>query len=684
MIAAAKTQAVEACKESELTVTNSSSSSTSSASSLSSVSAWEQNTGNGVKLIHEKKYCEALDVFLSLRRALDNIGENNVSAELLGSFYHCLGVCYQELGELFNAQTHLTQAYNIRKKNYGDNHDQTESSLRRLSKVKDLLSKRFIQVPQGRVARFIKGVSERFDVTGLCTNTFYNCNIIVFISEDRTKISLIHADAVRQELVRQEELWVGKVCERIVVLRKNKYAEQNFNDIFGENNYGKFFKRIEITSNTTDVFAVSISITDCLIKQYTGPDYNKNIVKLKYPIKTILEPIKEFNLISNNIDQQEVEVLQFVWMVFDGSFWCPPLENDMKLCKQGALIQKCCKQSNDDEEPLYKLLGRYRKKIPNIENRYFKLKQKLLLLITQHNFLISSDEYNYMIRFALAASSASQSIYANVKAVLRDIDVRGTQSLKQNMAFIVTQTNKLLMDLEYDSRQSSSTSFSSSSSALSLKLSSNSKLSLGKMYELVDEVSQQLLTSNQIIPRSNCPYYLYGPKTPKELTAYKTLIVDYRSSSATLIAERCVPNPASIWSDFSFGSFFHRFVGSLVVAHFGIGECAECSAILAIKLVLHGYGDITFVGITFPEAKEGMEQTHQFVIANLHEQPQKQKSDISIYDFFKTLPEDVIIGDPFLGLCFTPKNIPAAFNKFVCCRITVWQRCTHAIIMTSS
>jgi hypothetical protein len=188
MITAVSEQAADnglSNKATESALANSSSSSISSSSSSFSISAWEQNTGKGVRLIHETKYREALDVFLVLQKELNNMGENNISAELLGSFYHCLGVCYQELGELFNAQTHLTQAYNIRKKNYGDKHEQTESSLRRLSKGKDLLANRFIQVPQGRVARFIKGISERFDVSGLCTNTFYNCNIIIFISEER-------------------------------------------------------------------------------------------------------------------------------------------------------------------------------------------------------------------------------------------------------------------------------------------------------------------------------------------------------------------------------------------------------------------------------------------------------------------------------------------------------------------
>jgi hypothetical protein len=186
-------------------------------------------------------------------------------------------------------------------------------------------------------------------------------------------------------------------------------------------------------------------------------------------------------------------------MIFDGGFWCPPMENDMRLCKLGALIKQAdaklaltqtqffrtpgvrivsilkevvkegYKKDEIEESQLYKTLEKYNKKASDIENKYFKLKQGALVLITQHKFSINSTEYNYMIRLALAASSGYQDVCANLKNVLRDIDVRGSQNLKTNMFSIVTHINLLLTELETEAKTLSSASQSSSVNSYDLK-----------------------------------------------------------------------------------------------------------------------------------------------------------------------------------------------------------------------
>ena len=188
------------------------------------------------------------------------------------------------------------------------------------------------------------------------------------------------------------------------------------------------------------------------------------------------------------------------------------------------------------------------------------------------------------------------------------------------------------------------------------------------MLQLIRKIQPYLLTSNDIVPRTKCPYFYDNPATPKALTNFKLRLEKYRAISSTQIAATgqlpLASNILPMMGDFSMGSFSHTFVGALVVASFGIGDCGECSARLVVEMLANGYGNFTFMGISFPKAKHGMETTHQFIIANLATNPRKRDYS-SVYDFFKTLPEDAVIGDPFLGLAFRPNDIPAEFKAYI-------------------
>lgn len=188
------------------------------------------------------------------------------------------------------------------------------------------------------------------------------------------------------------------------------------------------------------------------------------------------------------------------------------------------------------------------------------------------------------------------------------------------------------------------------------------------MLQLIRKIQSYILTSNDIIPRTTCPYFYDNPAIPKALINFKLRLQEYRAISSTQIAAigqlPLASNMLPMMGDFSIGSFSHAFVGALVVASFGIGDCAECSARLVIEMLANGYGNFTFMGIRFPNAKHGMETTHQFILANLAKSPERRASS-SVYDFFRTLPEDTVIGDPFLGLAFRPNDIPAEFKAYI-------------------
>ena len=187
------------------------------------------------------------------------------------------------------------------------------------------------------------------------------------------------------------------------------------------------------------------------------------------------------------------------------------------------------------------------------------------------------------------------------------------------------------------------------------------------MQQLVDKVRLHIFTSNDIIPRVSQPYFHNHPSVPKALTNFKLSLQEYRmetSKHLAILRQAPVHSSLPTLSDLSIGSFSHVFVGALTVSSFGIGDCAESSAKLVIEMLVKGYGDLAFIGIKFPAAKLGMEQTHQFIIANLPKIPSGLPQKASIYDLFKLLPRNAVIGDAFLGLAFTPDSVPNTFREY--------------------
>jgi len=83
-----------------------------------------------------------------------------------------------------------------------------------------------IHVPQGRTARLIKAGLPG-GMIGLYTDSFSSCNIVIFIGLD--KISLTHVDNrnIQTNLLNEEEKWVGKNCEMLIVAREEGVPLKN-------------------------------------------------------------------------------------------------------------------------------------------------------------------------------------------------------------------------------------------------------------------------------------------------------------------------------------------------------------------------------------------------------------------------------------------------------------------------
>jgi hypothetical protein len=198
------------------------------------------------------------------------------------------------------------------------------------------------------------------------------------------------------------------------------------------------------------------------------------------------------------------------------------------------------------------------------------------------------------------------------------------------------------------------------------------KIALEELQSLIEKIRRQVMTSNHVVDRAKQPYYHSHDSVPQELITFKEILSSYRKVTSELIDKLhnaclykgCLPSHAD-WNDLSSGSFYNHFISSLVVSSFGIAECAECSTILSTALVRNGFGDLAFVGINFPKASQGMEMGHQFLITNLSKMPVFHRGKVTCDELFASLPEDAFIGDAFLGISFSPKNVSKVFQDYV-------------------
>lgn len=194
-----------------------------------------------------------------------------------------------------------------------------------------------------------------------------------------------------------------------------------------------------------------------------------------------------------------------------------------------------------------------------------------------------------------------------------------------------------------------------------------------KIKQIIVQVKEKLLTSNDIVNRVDHPYF-YGPNPiPEKLRQFKQKLDKYREeivkfidqSSKLTNIKKLLPDYLDA-NDLSNGSYYHSFVLHLAIARFGIGECAECKVQTIIELINAGYSSCIDVSVRFTKAQLGMEQWHTFVVTNVPLLPASlMKRDLSINDFFACLPEKAIIVDSFLGLCFYPNAIPEALNHYI-------------------
>lgn len=185
-----------------------------------------------------------------------------------------------------------------------------------------------------------------------------------------------------------------------------------------------------------------------------------------------------------------------------------------------------------------------------------------------------------------------------------------------------------------------------------------------ELKKLIAKTKSVLLTSNDLAPRTIYPYYYGHPSAPDELTIFKTIITEYRSVSSEHIHKLGKQQMGQVTVDFSTMNIQHLLLGGIVSASFGWGDCGECVSKLASEIILADCGDLLFVILDLPNAQHGMEKTHFLLVTNMKKPPTLPK-ETTLEALLAHLPDDAIVADPFLGLCFSPKDIPNELKHYI-------------------
>ncbi len=187
---------------------------------------------------------------------------------------------------------------------------------------------RCIYVPQARIARLDK-VTIKEGVIGLYTEGFTTCIIVVMISADKSRVSLIHADIETERSHVDTELdWVGKDCKVHLVIKKrnvpSQYTSLVISKLFGGRDTGWYQHDVE-----QNLQAVILNIG---MEQPKTLDAKFDSARLEYhPNQQLLDTISRLNLF---LSAGKHKIATF--LIYDGVWLTPPKEQ-MTLCAEAQM-----------------------------------------------------------------------------------------------------------------------------------------------------------------------------------------------------------------------------------------------------------------------------------------------------------------------------------------------------------
>ena len=173
----------------------------------------------------------------------------------------------------------------------------------------------------------------------------------------------------------------------------------------------------------------------------------------------------------------------------------------------------------------------------------------------------------------------------------------------------------------------------------------------------IQEIKAKLLTSNDLVSRISQPYYYNQHTVPQELIQFKSMLTEVRALLSPQINKLGAQKIGELYIDFSFGTFFHKFIGGLATSYFGLGECAESTYKLSETLIKKNSQDLLFVELQFPNSQKGMEKGHVLLIVNVKTVTTKMNQATDLKTLIAELPEEAIIVDCFLGKSFGAREV---------------------------
>ena len=188
----------------------------------------------------------------------------------------------------------------------------------------------YIHIPQHRCARI--STETPVDIEGLYTSGVFNCAIIILYSPDRTRSSMIHADAsVEWRQIQTEIDWVGSGCEKFIIKTP---AENSIEDIMSVDQR-KTFRELPVREG---FWGTALSRHGCQMIHYYLDKAAKKVFSEEGGRRKLGEPnmhrhpheaaIKEIFLFNGycpyfllKMGHPKQEDLQYQFIIYDVNHW---------------------------------------------------------------------------------------------------------------------------------------------------------------------------------------------------------------------------------------------------------------------------------------------------------------------------------------------------------------------------
>lgn len=187
-----------------------------------------------------------------------------------------------------------------------------------LTEIDSTRAEKYIYVPEARTCRYNSKTTAK-DITGLYTDEFSHCNIVIVYKRDETgiRISMTHLNEyISEDQIRDEIKWVGEDCERKIISRVSEDSKNVRKKILPE--IGETFTIESVSEDSNEVYAVAID-TNFKIKTFTRNSLELPLLMV-HPKGWQMQGHYKINLVLSVYGYSN-ESLDIAPLLFDGENW---------------------------------------------------------------------------------------------------------------------------------------------------------------------------------------------------------------------------------------------------------------------------------------------------------------------------------------------------------------------------